>query len=171
MHGSHLFLPNCRSALRMAMLAAVLLTNGTCDLELLVHFYMVAYRLKTRMEKLCDGWLSLSFASRARMYLGYLFIPGYKLDLDYLLGSEWQVMVTSWMTNVAVQYASCVQNATNWEITAMAFIVHRPLVSREGRCWDWWYRGCLGRVRHTSSPVCVELMGPGGDGWGNISNS
>lgn len=118
-------------ALRHAALAAGLLSDSKCYAELLGQFYLATAALETRVDELLSGDQSddsseLLVAKTSE--LGYSFSKGYALDLQALLGSDWEDTVRSWATEPTKEYVRRLRMANDDECTAAAFILHGPLI-------------------------------------------
>ena len=112
-------------------LAAGLLSDSKCYAELLGQFYLATAALETRVDELLSGDQSddsseLLVAKTSE--LGYSFSKGYALDLQALLGSDWEDTVRSWATEPTKEYVRRLRMANDDECTAAAFILHGPLI-------------------------------------------
>lgn len=97
---------------------------------MLGQFYLATSALETRVDELLSGATSddaeLLVAKISE--LGYSFSKGYALDLQALLGSDWEGTVRSWATEPTKEYVRRLGRANDDECAAAAFILHGPLI-------------------------------------------
>ena len=113
--------------LRMAFLAAGLLTDARCYGELISQFYIACRALEERLAAADTDARCGALVEKARA-LGYGFTAGFEADLAHLLGSSWATQVEAWTTAPAQRYADELKNADELDLIAGVFILWGPMV-------------------------------------------
>jgi hypothetical protein len=111
-------------ALRTAALAAGVMSDRICYAELLAQFYVATAALELRLKDRKDA----SEMVKRVADLDYAFSPGYEADLMQLLGGNWRARVQGMMTKSSKQYVAMIQNGSDLDLVAAAFILWGPLV-------------------------------------------
>ena len=85
--------------------------------------------METRVDELLSEETSDAELLVAKISeLGYSFSKGYALDLQALLGSDWEDTIRSWATEPTKEYVRKLGKANDEECVAAAFILHGPLI-------------------------------------------
>merc|ERR1712028_176151 len=111
--------------LREVMLVAGLLTDARCYAELLGQFYLCTEALESRLyAPAAAGMPLLQRVSK----LGYHFVEGYEADLLHLLGDDWRAQAREQATASCSSYVTQLQQASQEQLVAAAFILWGPMV-------------------------------------------
>jgi len=111
--------------LRGLMLAAGLMTDARCYAELLGQFYLCTEVLESRLYAPAASEMPLL---QTISKLGYHFVEGYEADLQHLLGDDWRALALEQATPPCTSYVAQLQQATQEELAAAAFILWGPMV-------------------------------------------